>query len=87
MATPLQPKKHPSGTLRTAYIEAMLTTNDIYATAERLIKEHGRKAEEMAQRRMHELMAQDDAKGAAEWLSIMAAIEDLHSLKNQKKLH
>jgi hypothetical protein len=65
----------------------MLTQSDIYATAERLIKEYGRKAEAIAEHRMQVLMEQNDAKGAGTWLSIMAAIEDLHCLRKQKNVH
>ena len=68
-------------------LNVMLTQNEIYAIAESLIKQHGKRAEALAESRMQELMQQDDAKGAGEWLSIMAAIEDLHSLRSQKKLH
>jgi hypothetical protein len=65
----------------------MLTTNDIYAIAEVLIKEHGRKAEDVAQSKMLNLIAQDDVKEAGEWLAIIAAIDDLYRLKRQKRLH
>jgi hypothetical protein len=65
----------------------MLIQNDIYALAKRIIEKHGRKAEGIAESKMQELMAQDDVKGASVWLCIMVAIEDLHSLKSQKKLH
>ncbi len=55
----------------------MISDKDIYTTANMLIKEHGDKAEEHAQKRMYELMDADDAKGAGVWLSVMQAIHDL----------
>jgi hypothetical protein len=65
----------------------MISQNDIFRSAQLLIKQHGDKAEEVAERRMRTLMEQDDAKGSGVWLSILSAIEDLRNMKEQGKLH
>jgi hypothetical protein len=65
----------------------MISQNDIFRSAQLLIKQHGTKAEELAERTIRKLMEQDDAKGAGVWLRILSAIEDLRSMKQQGKLH
>jgi hypothetical protein len=65
----------------------MISQNDIFRSAQLLIKQHGDRAEEVAERRMRMLMEQDDAKGSGVWLSILSAIEDLRTMKQQGKLH
>jgi hypothetical protein len=66
----------------------MVSQKDIYTSAQLLIKQHGKKAEDVATRRMEELMDKDDAKGAGVWLAIASAITDLQNLKQQQgKLH
>ena len=65
----------------------MISQNDICRSAQLLIKEHGDKAEDVAERRMRKLMENNDAKGAGVWLSILSAIEDLRNIKQQGKLH
>jgi hypothetical protein len=64
----------------------MVSQKDIYASAQLLIKQHGNKAEDVAVRRMQELMDKDDAKGAGVWLAIAGAVTDLENIK-QRKLH
>lgn len=64
----------------------MITDKDIYTSAKVLISKHGKEAGAFADQRMQELMAKDDAKGAAVWLSIGQAIEDLNNMKKQKYL-
>lgn len=64
-----------------------MTPKDIYISAQLLVKQHGDKAEQVADERMRELMAKDDAKGAAVWLSISAALHDLRCVDSQGKLH
>lgn len=65
----------------------MLNKTHIFLTAEFLIKEHGGRAEAIAESRMQELMAHDDAKRASVWLSIVSAIEDLRNKQKQGTLH
>lgn len=65
----------------------MVSQKDIYISAQLLIKEHGKKAEEVAEQRMHELLGKDDPKGAGAWLSIMGAINDLNTVAVEGKLH
>jgi hypothetical protein len=66
---------------------AMTSSKDIYIPAQLLLKQHGDKAEDVADKRMQELMAKDDAKGAAVWLSISSAIHDLRCMQSLEKLH
>ena len=65
----------------------MIIQRDIYASAQLLIKEYGKDAEEIAYKRMMALMEHDDAKGSGIWLSIMSAIEDLRRAANKGKLN
>jgi hypothetical protein len=60
---------------------------DIYRSAKILIDQFGQEAEEFASKRMADLMARDDAKGASIWLGIVSAIHDLNTLNNQKYLN
>lgn len=64
----------------------MVSQKDIYFAANLLVDVYGREAEDVAQRQLNELMGKDDVKGAAVWLSIAAAIDDLQHAK-QGKLH
>jgi hypothetical protein len=65
----------------------MTSQKDIYISAQLLIKQHGDKAEAVAEQRMHEMMEKDDAKGASVWLSISCAIDDLRATEQKGKLH
>ena len=65
----------------------MTSPKDIYISAQLLIKQHGDKAEVVAEQRMHEMIEKDDVKGASVWLSIGLAIDDLRATKQQGKLH
>lgn len=69
-----------------SYIQLM-KTNDIYISAKILIDQHGAEAEDFASDRMNHFMEKDDAKGAAVWLGIMSAINDLNNLSRQKYLN
>lgn len=65
----------------------MVSNRDIYASAQVLIKQHGDAAEGIAMERMIKLLREDDVKGAAHWLSIMQAIEDLNLKVTQGEVH
>jgi predicted secreted protein len=81
------PNFAPSGTFKIPYDKGMISQKDIFISAQLLIKQHGAKAEDYASKKMMNLIEKDDAKGAGVWLSIMSAIEDLRSIKQQGKLH
>lgn len=52
---------------------------DIWRSARLLMTEHGERAPEIAARRVSELVAQGNDKGAAVWGDIVAAIASLRS--------
>lgn len=57
----------------------MINNNEIFDSAQWLIKCFGENAELVAEERMQELLEKDDPKAAGIWLSIMSAINDLRS--------
>lgn len=65
----------------------MISQRDIYATAQVLIRKHGKGADDYAHVMMLSFMEIDDLKGAGIWLCIGQAIEDLQNKKAQGKLH
>jgi hypothetical protein len=64
-----------------------MKTDDIYRSAKVLIDLHNDYAEKHASFMMEKLMLKNDAKGAAVWLNILAAIEDLRKLSKQKYIN
>jgi hypothetical protein len=71
ISTPL-PEKNKRG-----IIAIMPSQIDIFRSANILLKQHGSAAENHAQQEMEKRMVANDAKGAAVWLAIMSAINDL----------
>lgn len=65
----------------------MVSQKDTFRSAQLLIKQFGEEAEERAHQMMMKFIKADDAKGAAAWLDIGSAIEDLKARKRQKRLH
>lgn len=60
---------------------------DIWRTAALLIKQHGRKAGEIAKLRVIDMMEKKDAEGQAVWRRVARAVEELTKVKGDGVVH
>jgi|ETNmetMinimDraft_16_1059900.scaffolds.fasta_scaffold269487_2 hypothetical protein len=60
---------------------------DIWRTAALLIKQHGRKAGELAKLRAIDMMEKKDANGEAAWKRIAQAVDDLTKTRGGEAVH
>ncbi len=60
---------------------------DIWRTAALLIKQHGRKAGELAKLRAIDMMEKKDAEGQAVWKRIAQAVEELTKTRGDEAVH
>lgn len=62
-----------------SYLVSMTSHIDTLRTANLLIQQHGVRARSYAEAMMQHFMQEDDARGAATWLGIIADIEMLQN--------
>ena len=64
-----------------------MNERDIWRTAALLIKQHGRKAGELAKLRAIDMMEKKDADGEAAWKRIAQAVDDLTKTRGDEAVH